>query len=176
MTRDENGFTLLELAVAVSMSAMIALTATIFTFHALRTSARSDERLTAIANVQNAGYWISRDAGMADEVIADNLTSPVFLILKWTDWGYDDDNVYYSAIYSIENVSGGIGQLKRELQNSDGVEQHLNLASNIYYDPADAANTTTVSDDGSVLNLRVASRFGSANETRNYQIHPRPNF
>ncbi|MDO8568255.1 MAG: prepilin-type N-terminal cleavage/methylation domain-containing protein, partial [Dehalococcoidales bacterium] len=88
MKRNENGFTLLELAIAVSMSAMIALTATIFTFHALRTSARTDDHLTAIANVQNAGYWISRDAEMADSVITDNLTSPTFLILKWTDWGY----------------------------------------------------------------------------------------
>ncbi|MDO8567956.1 MAG: prepilin-type N-terminal cleavage/methylation domain-containing protein [Dehalococcoidales bacterium] len=176
MKRRENGFTLLELSVVLALSATIALTTTIFSFHAFNTTARTASHLTAVANVDNAGYWVSRDGVMADDVITSNLTAPAILILKWTDWGYGTDNIYYSATYSIENLSGGIGQLKRELQSSNGIEQHLNLASNIYYDPADAANSTTVAHVGSVINLRVASRFGNASETRNYQIHPRPNF
>ncbi len=34
--------------------------------------------MTVVRQVQNAGYWLSRDAQMAQSVNADNLTSPDF--------------------------------------------------------------------------------------------------
>lgn len=176
MKRNENGFTLLELAVVISLTAMIALAATTFTFHALRTAAKTGDHLTAVTNAENAGYWISRDAYMADTVITDNLTAPTILILKWTDWGYGTDNVYYSATYSVDNVSGEIGQINRRLQNSNGGDQKILVASYIYYNPADPTNTTNVTYQTPTLNLKVATRFGSASEARNYQIYRRPNF
>ncbi len=176
--RSENGFTLLEMAVAITMSAMIAFTATIFAFHALRTSARTDDQLMAMVNAQNAGFWISRDTEMADMVITDNLTAPAFLVLKWTEWGYGDeeDNIYYAATYSMENVAGGVGQLVRELQSSSGINQNLLVANHIYYNPADPGNSTNITYQSPVLNLRAVTHFGSANATRNYQIYRRPNF
>ena len=176
MKRSEHGFTLLELAVVLSMSAMIALAATTFTFHALGTTERTDAHLTVVSNAENAGYWISRDASMADNVITDNLTPPTFLILKWTDWGYGTDNVYHSATYSIENLSGGIGQLKRRHQDSSGTDQQIVVANYIYYNPADPTNSTNVTHQSPTINLIVATRFGSASEVRQYQIYQRPNF
>ncbi len=175
MKRSENGFTLLELAVVIALTAMIALAATTFTFHALRTAAKTDDRLTALDNAQNAGYWISRDAYMADTVITDNLTAPTILILKWTDWGYGTDNIYYSATYSVDNVTSGIGQLNRRLQDSNGGDQKIVVASYICYNPADPANSTNVTYQSPPMNLRVATRYGNASEVRNYEIYRRPN-
>lgn len=176
MRKNEQGFTIIELVVVVSLSAMIALAATVFTFHALRTSAQNQDRLTAMSNVQNAGYWLSRDASMADDVITDNLTSPVILILKWTDWGYGTGNVYWSVSYSVDNVTSGIGQLSRRLQSSGGVDQRLLVAGNVYYDPADPDNSTNILYQNHIINLQVATRTGGAVELRKYETYRRPNF
>ena len=50
MKHSENGFTLLELAIVISLSAMLALATASFTFHSFRTASRTDAHLTA------AGY------------------------------------------------------------------------------------------------------------------------
>lgn len=176
MKQNESGFTILELVVTIGLSAMIALAGTVFTFHALRTSGQTEAHLTAVTSAQNAGHWISRDASMADDVITDNLTAPVILILKWTDWGYGTDNVYYSASYSVDNITDGIGQLNRRLQNSDGLDQNMLVTGHVYYDPADPVSSTNVTYQDRTINLKVAARSGSAIEVRSYQIYRRPNF
>ncbi len=176
MKQSEKGFTIIELAVAVAIVALIGSAAASTTYQVLNTAERSNEHMTAVQQVQNAGYWLSHDAYMADNVIADNLTLPTFLVLKWTEWGYGEDNVYYVATYSIENISGGVGQLKRRLQDSIGTDQHTLVADYIYYNPADSTNTTSVTYQSPTINLRVAARFGSASEVRDYEIYRRPNF
>ncbi len=109
-------------------------------------------------------------------MVTENLTAPAVLLLKWTEWGYGTANIYYSVTYSVENISGGIGELKRRLQNSSGGDQTILVANNIYYNPADPANTTNVTHASPVISLKVAARFGSASETRDYQIYRRPSF
>ncbi len=176
MKRSERGFTLIELAVVISLSAMIALAVVTFTFHTLRNAAKAEDHLTAIANAENAGYWISRDAYMADTVITTNLAAPTIFIFKWTDWGYDTDNIYYSATYSVDNITSGIGQLNRRLQNSNGDDETTMVARYVYRNLADPANTTNVTYQSPIISLKVTTRFVSGNETRDYNIYQRPNF
>ena len=176
MKQNEGGFTLIELVIAVSLSVMLAAATTAFTFHALRTSAQNEARLTALSNVQNAGYWISQDASMADDVITDNLTSPTLLILKWTDWGYGTDDVYWSVSYSVDDVTDSVGKISRRLQNSEGFNQKMLVADNIYYNPSDTDNSTGISYQNHIVKLKVATRSGSAIETRTYDTYRRPNF
>jgi len=176
MNLNQKGFGLLELAIVVSLSAMIALTATTFSFHAFRTSGKTQDHLIAVSDVENAGYWMSRDALMADGVITENLTFPAILVLEWTEWGYDEDNIYYSATYSVDNLTDGIGTLSRRLQNSTGGDQSVRVASNIYYNPADPDNSTNVTYESPTINLKVATRSGTTGEIREYQIYRRPNF
>jgi len=174
--RDERGFTVLELMVVVLLAALIALAATVFTFHALRTSAQSKDRLSALANVQNAGFWLSRDASMADNVITDNLTSPVILVLKWTEWGYETANTYWSASYSVDNVTDEIGKISRRLQNNEGLDQTITVANDVYYNPTDPDNSTKISYQNHIIKLQVATRNGAVIELREYQTYRRPNF
>ncbi len=176
MKHGERGFTLIELLVATSLTAMIALVGTIFTFQALRTSAQTDTRLTSISNAQNAGYWLSRDAYMSDDVITANLTPPAILILKWTEWGYSTANTYYSATYSVDNITNHIGQLHRRLQSSGGLDQMTLVADEVYYNTADTTNSTGVSYTSPIINLKVSTRFGNISDIRDYQICHRPNF
>src|SRR4030042_6390207 len=140
MKRSETGLTIIEMVVAIGLSSLIALAAVMFTFPALNTTEKTKDHLTAVSHVETAGYWISRDASMADNVITDNLTPPAILVLKWTEWGYGEENVYHTATYSIENISEGVGQIKRRFQDSSGTDQQTLVASHIYYNPADPAH------------------------------------
>jgi hypothetical protein len=176
MNRSESGYTVVEMVVVVSLSVIITLAATIFTFHTFQSTEQAEDRLTTVSHVENAGYWISSDAYIADNVLADDLTPPAFLIFKWTEWGYSDDNVYHSATYTIENLTNDVGQLIRRYQNSDGDDQQTLVASYIYYNPADPTNSTSVSYQNPRVSLKIATQFGGAREARNYEIYRRPNF
>ncbi len=176
MKRHESGISLLELVVVVALSATLTLIGTVFTFHAIRSSRATDSRLVTLTNVQNAGRWISQDAYMADDIDTDNLTFPAILLLRWTEWGYGVPNKYYSATYSVDNITDNVGQINRRYQGSDGTDQTITLARNIYYNEADPENSTNVSYQTQVLSLQLAARQGAHNEVRKYQIFRRPNF
>ncbi len=176
--RSENGFTAMaiELMAAVAIMGLIGTGAASTIYQLIHTTRQSNEHMTAVQYVENAGYWVTSDTCMADTVIADNMTSPQVLILKWTDWGYGTSNVYYTSTYSIENVVGGVGQLKRRLQSSSGTDRQTVVSDRICYDPADQSNSTNITYQSPMLNLRVAARFGSYTEVRQYQVYQRPNF
>ena len=176
MKQGEKGFSLIELIVVTAVIALIAGAATMTVFQVVKSTEGSNDRMTAGNQVQNAGYWINRDAQMAESVTTDNLTPPDFLILKWTDWGYDEDSIYHSVVYSLENVSGSIGKLKRTHQDSVGTDEQLLVAEYIYYNPNDPDNTTKASYESGVLTMQLVAVFGDAEETREYRIYCRPNF
>ncbi len=176
MKPGQRGFTFIEVAIATAVIALIAGAATMTTFSILNDTERTNDGMTAVRQVENAGYWVSRDALMADSLSTENLTSPDFLILNWTDWGYDEDSVYHSVAYSIEDISGGIGKLKRTHQDSTGTNEQMLVAEYIYYNQSDPANTSNVSYQDPVLTLKIVSVSGDAQETREYKIYRRPNF
>jgi len=170
MRQGERGFTSVELLVATAIIALIAGGATMTIAQAFEGTERNNNHVTAVNQVQNAGYWISHDAQMAAIVDTDNLTPPDFLILKWTDWGYDEDSIYNSVTYSIEAVSEGIGKLKRRHQDTAGTDEQILVAEYVYYNPADPDNTTKATHDRPVLTVKLVSIFGGAEETREYKI------
>jgi len=176
MKKNENGFTLLEMAVVIGISAMLALTAAVFTFHALRTTGQTRDHLNADSNVQNAAYWISNDAYMADNVVTENLAPPVFLVFNWTEWGYGESNIYHYATYSVDNITDGVGQLKRRYQDSNGTDQQTLVGRYVYFNLSDPANTTSVTYENRTVSLKMVIRSGIASEVRDYLIHCRPDF
>lgn len=172
----ETGFAIIELVVAVGIIGLIASAATSVVFHAFNDTQRTNDHFTAVRSLENAAYWIGRDARMADVLNTTNLTSPAILILKWTEWGYGTDSVYHQATYSVDNITGNIGNLTRRYENSEGANQQILVANNIYYNPADPSNSTNITYQSPILNLRVATSFGAATEKKEYQIYRRPNF
>ena len=166
---------LIELLVAIVIVALIAAAASMAIFQTINVTKRNNNHVTVIQQVQNAGYWISRDALMA-ETVADNLTLPYFLILNWTEWDYvGDDSVYHSVTYFFEDLSGGIGKLKRT-HSSGGTDEETLVAEHILYDPGDSDNTTSADYTNSVLTIQIAASFGEAKETKEYRVWHRPNF
>jgi len=102
--KSQTGFTLIELMLAIAISGIITggITATIF--QVFDGSARTNNHMTAVRQVQNAGYWVSHDAQMAQHVYLEwggetPVGSKFPLRLTWTDW---DDKDEHEVIYTLE--------------------------------------------------------------------------
>ena len=173
MKLDEKGYTLVELIIAITIMALVTAAAGGAIFQVFRNIERNNDHMTAVHQVQNAGYWISRDAQMAESVITDNLTLPDFFILNWTEWDDDGDPIYHSATYSLEDLTNSIGKLKRSHWSSAGANEQTQIAEYIYYDPDDVNDTSKVSYQKPVITVQLTALFEESLETREYKIKRR---
>jgi len=175
MKLGEKGFTLVELLVAITIMVLASGAAGAAIFQILRGTERNNDHLTAVRQVQNAGYRISRDAQMAQSVTTDNLTLPDFLILSWTEWDAAGDPIYHSARYFFEDLTDGVGRLKRSHWSSAGANEQTLVAKYIYYDPDNVDDTSKASYQSPVLTVQLTTHFEETVETREYKIKHRPN-
>ena len=176
MKPSEKGFTLIELLISITIMALATGVAGDAIFQILRNTERNSDHMTVVRQVQNAGYWISRDTEMAIGVTSNlALPVPVLLSLTWTENVASDEPVYHSANYTIENLTGGIGTLKRKHTSSAGANEQIIIAQYIYYNLSDSDNTTKTSYQSPVLTVKLNARFGVIQETREYRIKRRPN-
>ena len=173
MKHSEKGYTLIELLIAITIMVLVSGAAGAVIFQILRNIERNNDHITAVRQVQNAGYWISRDAQMAQNVTTDNLTPPDFLILNWTEWDDAGDPIYHSATYSFEELTDGIGKLKRGHWSSVGANEQTLIAEYIYYDPNDVDDTSKASYESPLLTVQLTALFKEILETREYKIKHR---
>jgi len=176
MRQSEKGFSTIELIVSLSIIALIGLAATMTVFQTINVTERSNNQMTAIRQVQNAGYWISRDVQRAENITTDNLSSANFIFLTWTERDYENDDIYHSVTYFFEELADEIGKLKRNHWSSAGANDETLVAEYISYDPADSVNTSNVSYQNSVLTVKLTALSGDAEKTREYRINRRQNF
>ena len=175
MKQGEKGFTLIELVVAITIMAIVSGAAAMAIFQVCHGTERNNNHMTAVRQVHNAGYWISRDALMAQSMTADNLTTPDFLVLNWTEWDDNNDPIYHSVTYSFEDQTDGIGKLKRSYWSSDGANQHTLIAEYIYCNPSDSQQTSKADYQQPELTVQLTAIFEETRETREYRIIHRPN-
>jgi len=102
--KQQKGFTALELLVALLIGALVAGGITAAIFQVVLGSARTNNHMTAVRQVQSAGYWISHDAQMAQTVVLARDDDGFPLTLSWKDW----DGTANTITYTIED-----GDLKR---------------------------------------------------------------
>jgi len=175
MKQGEKGFTLVELLVATTIIVLATGAAGAATFQVFKGTERNNNYMTAVRQVQNAGYWISRDTQMAQSVTTDNLTVPDFLVFSWTEWDYADEPTYHTATYFFQDVTDGIGKLKRNHWSSAGVNEETLVAEYIYYDPDDLDDTSKADYQAPALTVQLTAVYDEAMETREYRISHRPN-
>ena len=178
MKSSEKGFTLIELLISITIIAAASAAAGAAIFQIVRNTERNADQMTAVRQVENAGYWISTDAQMAASAnTTADLVSPNFIFMEWTTWnGTTGDPVSYSARYFFENLTNGTGTLKRSYLSTDGANQTTLIAQYIYYDPGDVANTSNNSYQGSMLTVKLTALVGQAMESKEYKIMGRPNY
>jgi hypothetical protein len=112
--------------------------------------------------VEQAGYWVSRDAQVA-QAIDDEPGGGAFLVLTWTDW----DNTAHTITYTLEGT---------ELLRDDG-EQQIRVAQFIDVDPemtsCDFADTNGDNIKDTLIFKVTAAVGNTLPETREYRIVPR---
>jgi len=163
--KNQAGFTLIELMVALVISGIIGLGATVSSGQVLNQTSRNSDYTTASRNAMNAIHWISRDAMMAQNINgAEGFPQNEDLSLNWVEW----DNTVHSANYSLEN-----GILRRIY--SDGSQVTNTIIAQ--YINSDAELTNCVSYNGT-LTLTITSSVGEGskvvNITRVREIISRP--
>ncbi len=174
MKSGEKGFTLVELLVSLAITVLITAAAGAALFQVFQASSRNNDYMTAVRQVENAGFWISRDAQMANSVTT-NTTLPDFLVINWTEWITATSANYHSATYFFDGLANGIGSLKRNHWSTAGDNQTTLIAGSIYYNPVDTVNTTSLSYEGELLTVRVTALCENTMETREYIISRRTN-
>jgi len=177
MRRGEKGFSIIEMALACSISALLAAAAGMTILQAAKSASGSKAHLSVVSQVHSAGYWIGRDALMAESIIVDNLEYPNLLVLSWSEQDLNGgDTVYHTVTYSLENLSGNVGDLKRNHRTTTGIDEDTLVARYIYYDAGDPQAGTSATFQTPVLTLRLHAVFDGTTETRQYTFDHRPDF
>ncbi|MFC1864677.1 type II secretion system protein J [Chloroflexota bacterium] len=177
MKPSEKGYILVELLVATTIMVLASGAAGAAIFQIFRGTEHNNDHMTVVRQVQNAGYWISRDAQMAQSVTTDDLTLPDFLVISWTE-DVVGDPIYHTATYYFEDLTDGLGKLKRNHVSTAGADEDTLVAQYIYYDPSDVDNTSKANHEGAVspvLTVQLTAIFKKALETREYKITHRAN-
>jgi len=173
LNKNQKGFTLIELIAVIAITGVIlgGIVATIFQLFSV--NARSDNHMLAVRQVQNAGYWVSRDVQMAKRVepTADEDGFPLDVV--WQAWGTTDpgDATLHEVTYTLL----GNGELERShWDDYTGETSEIVVAQ--YIESIEVAPIPfTVGDN---LTLTVTAAVGTwpqtEKETRVYEIIPRP--
>ena len=178
MKRFEKGFTIVELSIGLALIGLIGSGAVATIFQLLSGTERSSNQTMVSSQVQNAGYWFSKDAEIAESITVDNLDPNNFIVMHWTERDYagGGGDIEHSATYSFANLSDSVGRIKRLHWSSGGANEQSIVAQYIYYNQSDSDNTTKASYEARVLTVQVTSRLGEAEETKEYRVTRRPNF
>jgi prepilin-type N-terminal cleavage/methylation domain-containing protein len=158
--RNQRGFALIELLVALAITGIITSGLTMTIFQLFSGNAQSSSQMTVVRQVQNAGYWISQDVQMG-QTITPGAVDGFPLVLSWTDW----DGVLNEVTYDLA------GEELRRSHSVDGgapvdalVAQYISSISCEFVVVDKLTLTVTASVGG----------FRPASETRTYEITPRP--
>ena len=134
----------------------------------LKSTDISNAQTIALRQVQNVGFWITRDVVMAKPGTIHNNPDGVFLSLKFDEW---DEDTKTFVERTIEYVFDG-DKLKRRVTN--GTTSEILIAEYI----VEVGTTTKIVADGTnkyKLTVKASCKeaFAGASVERTYKISPR---
>ncbi len=114
-TNSQRGFTLVEALVAMAIASSITGAISTSIHQVFTSHAQSMAHMTAIKQVENAVFWLSRDVQQA-QVVDPGPTSGFPLNLTWVDW----DGVVEQVTYTLEG-----GELERAYSTGGAPVTHV---------------------------------------------------
>jgi prepilin-type N-terminal cleavage/methylation domain-containing protein len=186
MQGNQRGLTLVEVTVGVLIMGLVGLAASAAIIQVVN-AGRNSNHMSALGQVQDAGYWVSRDGLQAQQVIDDNsATLPIdiivsshpeiadivgtkILLFKWQDWGGGDT---HEIVYSLQSMgSGSLNTLWRYERINTGQWTATLVAQ---YIDASATSCYWTDASHSSFNFKVTATLQQETESRIYEIKPRP--
>ena len=163
--RDQKGYTLVEMVLALALTGIIGLGVSMAITQVCTETSENSDYTTASRHAMNAIHWVGQDIQMAQTVTGvSGFPETSDLVLTWEWW----DNSDYSVNYTVEN-----GNLYRVFCE-DGATVRTLIAE---YVVADSASTNCTSYNGTLVFTVTTSIGQGANQvtvTRSREISARP--
>lgn len=163
LKKGEKGFTLIELLVTISIAALIVGAASAVIITMLRLTPRNNDWVVSLHQVQNAGYWISRDVLMSDNITVG--TGSTFLTMTQPQTQPPKKII----VYQFEDMSGG---LKRLMRTDTDNNTTIMIAEYIYSDNTTATYSPNCSEN-CTLTFTITAISGNVPVTRRYETAQR---
>jgi prepilin-type N-terminal cleavage/methylation domain-containing protein len=156
-----DGFTLIEILVAVVISGLLAAGIMTAISQTITVNASSTSRMIAIKQIENAIDSIRQDVIQAQQIIPNTIDNGFPLTLKWIDW----ENEQHTVTYSWDDTDF---TLTRDDEDSERVIAK-NIESIIMLDP------DTYTGGRVILTITATvNGYKPATEIRRFEIFPRP--
>jgi prepilin-type N-terminal cleavage/methylation domain-containing protein len=168
--RARKGFTLLELLLAITITAVIGSAITMSISQLFSVNAADEGRMDAVKQVENALHYINRDAQMASTIAPTGNDFP--LVLTWNEWDVAANSLsgpLHTVTYSINAAN----QLKREEQIGAAPATSLFIADHISV----VSDCSINADIPPVLTVNLTASIGGfrpVSEARTLEVRSRP--
>jgi prepilin-type N-terminal cleavage/methylation domain-containing protein len=173
------GFTLIEISIALLAGSILIAGIGYGIFQVFSMNARNTSHMTAVREVQNAGYWFTRDAGQAPRdkgspgpwVLPMPSTGSISSSNVTVSW-LDADNlaVKHSSTFTWDATSATITR-KLDAETPAIIAKHISNAS--FSVTLDATNRYVVTIQLDATSSVPSWNGSSSTETRSYRVTPR---
>jgi len=172
--RGARGLTLIELLIALGIGAAVLAGALAVLNQLLLLVPKAENSMLAIRQVQNAGYWIDRDATSAQSITPSpslfTISTATPLVISYVSWDAKKTTITYTV--DAEHNLQRLMAITDERTGNPISSSQMRIAESI----SSITAQYTQPDPGNprkILTVTIIAQVGNSSETRVYKISPR---
>jgi hypothetical protein len=165
---NESGWSMIELIVAIAVSALIVAGTIVLLRHTIMVGAEHRHETMANLQVQYVGFWISEDVMQAQEIV---LSEPdgFPLQISWTQWDSDGENLVESVVTYELNTEA---RCLERTQTLGGTSLGTSVVGE-FLEPESTRCYENQFEYVSSLIVEVTANCEGGEAMSTYEIHPR---